>query len=55
MIWDNDAQGGQGNNFGSGIIETITSRTSSGPSSVFKKLRLRNLCCKSSWTVYWKN
>ena len=42
-----DVRGRQGKNFCSKIIETITSRTSSGTNGVFKIPRSTNLCCKS--------
>ena len=51
----NDVRGRQGINFCSGVIATITSRTSSGPNGAFNIPRSGNLCCRSSWTVYWKN
>ena len=50
----NEVRGSQGNNFCSGIIEKITSRTSSRTYGDFKIPRSENLYSKSSWTVYWK-
>ena len=44
----NDVRGRQGINFCSGVIATITSRTSSGPNGAFNIPRSGNLCCRSS-------
>ena len=45
----------QCNNFCYRIIEAITSKMSSGSNGAFKIPRSVNMCCKSSWIVYWKN